>query len=445
MSNIIIYNDDSKNINNINLHIQNVTNIYIPPSMLTEWFKIKREIEKRGIVDILLKENNILANIVTKEEKKDIVKQYLINDTNKNLDSNIHLLETLSSSNNKLLNTNTLKSLTIKLNKYQNKENTIESTLVECWWLWLRRYVNLNLPYQETKDYICVDLSNDSSGTYLVNYLKLFIKQMIQLIPQSSSSNDTTFNTICQEIKKLYTDFKDKNSKNIDCYHQYKTETFPLDKVKTLNPFELTNVDSNDTTNTIKKKQKKKRLKVSLFNNEDTIDPFLLEFATLFDNNMCRSVINMINVPFLLQFSVTNQTQLKAFFTRMQYIMKEKGYLFTCLYNDSNPNNIIIEISKGSYIYGNTSCCWEFQTHPIKKLQVYDQCYLYWEGIKKSIIWIPISEIKKIALQYNFIVIDQINLFEMKDSFLNNNHYSINEWNSMRYFDCVVFQNNNTM
>ena len=120
------------------------------------------------------------------------------------------------------------------------------------------------------------------------------------------------------------------------------------------------------------------------------------------------------------------------------YLILNNGYIMTCLYNDKTILKNIMQINSHSYYQGNTSCCWELKTPSIKN---YDKFQLYLEGNKYFSSWITIEEIQKIANEFNFELIQQTNMFDIRDLFCkSNNAYSINEWNSMLYFDCCIFK-----
>jgi hypothetical protein len=427
------------NIDSTNLTLQNIKNVYVNPALVAEWFSITRNIEQKEVNDQLLKDNeSIMLDIKKEKRKMNSTSQININHKLDLLDDNIMVLENHATNSNTVhLNSVLLNKLKEKTQNYQNKTNTIEETLLECWWGWAKRYINTNIPYNKTKDYVCLDICNGHK--YLGIYMELHIKQVIKIVPPLKTvSPPYTFDDVCKTIKDMYNHFS--NRMDDDDVHQYNTELFPFDIIKELNPFETkknTNDVNNNNNNNNSKKNKKQKIKLSA--TQTTVDTFLSLVDDMFNDNTSQEKIDLITVPFLIQLRVASETGLLKFFKRMSYVMKSKSYLLTCLYNDVFILNNMSE--QTPHILGNTSCCWELRAP--KKIKKYDPIVLYWEGNKKNVSWIPFMEIVRVAKQCDLEVVEQTNLFDVRELFItkqNSNQYCINEWNSLLYFDCFIFR-----
>jgi len=436
----LIYIDSNNNNNNI-VVFKNTLNVYVDPNLLIEYITTCKNIQNKTVKNKIFDDT---TKLYKEYDKKGV-----------NITYSKQILDKIDE-NNKLhkqidyqLDPTVLKSLHNKIKPYQNKSNIIirnQGGLLECWWFWLRQYINLNIPYSISKQYTCLDLCDDS-GTQLYNFTRIWIHKVIKLVIINNNNNNiidekriekltyvtklleneehilinNKFTTTCNNLKLLYEEFKHNSSSN--------NEHFPFDKVEQLNIF--------DTTTTINKKRKTTTTTTS----SSLIDDYVLNsLTTIIGTDDCKSSIDLVTIPFLLQFYIHSVLDLKKFFKRMHYLIKKDGYLITCLYNTKSIiTNQLIQINHDCYIQGNTSCCWEInKTNP----NDYDPYTLYLENNKYFLSWLSIDEIQKNALKYKFELIEQTNMFKIRDLFntMEQKTYSINEWNSMIYFDCCIFK-----
>ena len=391
--------------------ISNVKNVKIDPIFLSEWFSIIKTIQ-----------NSIIHSKVA-ETCHENLRNHL------DISGFVPYLSSLDSKTN--INADKVKNVQEKIKLYEASNHKLDE-LQHLWWRWWRGCAPSNLAMagttvpcnpvitSEFNDARAgVDLS-DNCGEYLKYFLKPTIKSVIRIVPQFEILPSITKK---QREQGIYENHSYSYTKNIEMIQElYKKSNseiksnYPFTFVNQLNPFEC-----NITTN-----------------NKDLFIQNIIDNDYFYFSKNLNS-FSFVTIPFLIQFYVSNRDQLVTFFQRMKSLLIPGGCIYTCAYNEKKVLQNMIAIDK-SYIQGNTSCCWNIEKMDIKEYQSY---YFYWEGKQYIRYWISLEEIKFVGSLIGFNCIEQTNLFDIRDLFIDLNNYdtiSINEWNTSIYFDCLVLQ-----
>lgn len=386
--------------------LENIFNIAIDPTLLKTWF-------------LMIKGTQLCQSEVQWIDffNKNHQKMTKIKDPQTQLQLSTYLDHTYqqhqqrqqesNGSSSTVVNIDTFKTMQKRLKEYESSNHLLNQVQF-FWWTWWNKYINVyyaltraeldsnqNVNLGLELDFSILDLSSNY-GEFIpfLFQTKLHIQKVLRILPSIDSQYQNKYDSNCSKINELKIDSTILSKQNIYC----------------LNPFEL--------LSSILKP-----------------DPFI---HTLDTNHI--GYYNIITAPFIIQLSVMKRSELYLFFIRLKTLSRPKSKFYTCLYNTERilEHAIPIHEMDGSYIQGNSSCCWNIPSLDITDYIPYDW---YWEGIKRKCAWLSIDEIKYVASLAGFNCIEECSLFDKKELFITyQGKTSINEWNTCYYFDCVVFQ-----